>query len=172
MQVYALTSSQSPHETLDLFLTREAAEAELREILQDEPNWKDVSIHSVPYLFCRIARGACARAFMHMGPRTAAVTRSSARQTRSLPGSAARSLRHSPSVRQPPGWTRATSHFGGVATIVSASTTFRRFAAKGLSRISLPCRSDYVSTFRGDECRSATSLPCPRRTTFLRLATP
>jgi hypothetical protein len=29
-------------ETLDLFLTRDAAEAELREILQDEPNWKDV----------------------------------------------------------------------------------------------------------------------------------
>jgi hypothetical protein len=37
MQVYALTSSQSPRETLDLFLTREAAEAELREILEDEP---------------------------------------------------------------------------------------------------------------------------------------
>jgi hypothetical protein len=42
MQVYALTSSQSVHETLDLFLTREAAEAELREILHDEPDWKDV----------------------------------------------------------------------------------------------------------------------------------
>jgi hypothetical protein len=42
MQVYALTSSQSPHEALDLFLTREAAEAELREILEDEPDWKDV----------------------------------------------------------------------------------------------------------------------------------
>jgi len=42
MQVYALTSSQSVHETLDLFLTREAAEAELREILEDEPDWKDV----------------------------------------------------------------------------------------------------------------------------------
>jgi hypothetical protein len=42
MQVYALTSLQSLHETLDLFLTREAAEAELREILHDEPNWKDV----------------------------------------------------------------------------------------------------------------------------------
>jgi hypothetical protein len=42
MQVYALTSSQSLHETLDLFLTREAAEAELREILEDEPEWKDV----------------------------------------------------------------------------------------------------------------------------------
>jgi hypothetical protein len=40
--VHALTSSQSLHETLDLFLTREAAEAELREILQDEPDWKDV----------------------------------------------------------------------------------------------------------------------------------
>ena len=33
MRVHALTSSQSLHETLDLFLTREAAEAELREIL-------------------------------------------------------------------------------------------------------------------------------------------
>jgi hypothetical protein len=42
MQVYALTSSQSLHETLDPFLTREAAEAELREILHDEPDWKDV----------------------------------------------------------------------------------------------------------------------------------
>ncbi len=43
MQVYALlTSSQSLHETLDLFLTREAAEAELREILQDEADWRDV----------------------------------------------------------------------------------------------------------------------------------
>src|SRR5216684_339376 len=50
-------------------------------------------------------------------------------------------------------------------------TTFLRFVADGLSRISLPCRSDYVSTLRGDECRSATSLPCPRRTTFLRFAT-
>jgi hypothetical protein len=42
VQVYALTSSQSPRERLDLFLTREAAEAELREILEDEPDWKDV----------------------------------------------------------------------------------------------------------------------------------
>jgi len=42
MQVYALTSSQSLHETLDLFFTREAAEAELREILEDEPDWRDV----------------------------------------------------------------------------------------------------------------------------------
>jgi hypothetical protein len=42
MQVYAVTSSQSPNETLDLFVTREAAEAELREILEDEPDWKDV----------------------------------------------------------------------------------------------------------------------------------
>jgi hypothetical protein len=42
MQVYALTSSQCLYETLDLFLTREAAEAELREILEDEPDWRDV----------------------------------------------------------------------------------------------------------------------------------
>jgi hypothetical protein len=50
MQVYALTSSQSLRETLDLFLTREAAEAELREILQDEPDWKDV-LRVVPIQF-------------------------------------------------------------------------------------------------------------------------
>jgi hypothetical protein len=43
VQVYALTSSQCLHETLDLFLTREAAEAELREILEDEPDQKDCS---------------------------------------------------------------------------------------------------------------------------------
>jgi hypothetical protein len=42
MQVYALTSSQSIHETLDLFLTQEAAEAELREILEDEHEWVNV----------------------------------------------------------------------------------------------------------------------------------
>jgi hypothetical protein len=42
MLVYALTSSQSLHETLDLFLTREAAEAELQEILMDEPEQRDV----------------------------------------------------------------------------------------------------------------------------------
>jgi hypothetical protein len=42
MLVYALTSSQSPRETLDLFLTQEAAEAELREILEDEPKWVNV----------------------------------------------------------------------------------------------------------------------------------
>jgi hypothetical protein len=42
VQVFALASSQSPRETLDLFLSREAAEAELREILEDEPDWKDV----------------------------------------------------------------------------------------------------------------------------------
>jgi hypothetical protein len=42
MQVYALTSSQCLYETLDLFLTRETAEAELREILMDEPDWKHV----------------------------------------------------------------------------------------------------------------------------------
>jgi hypothetical protein len=37
VQVYALTSSHVPDETLDLFITQEAAEAELREILEDEP---------------------------------------------------------------------------------------------------------------------------------------
>jgi hypothetical protein len=42
VQVFALTSSQLLHKTLDLFLTWEAAEAELREILEDEPDWKDV----------------------------------------------------------------------------------------------------------------------------------
>jgi hypothetical protein len=42
VRVYALTSSQSLRETLDLFLTREAAEDELTEILLDEPDWKDV----------------------------------------------------------------------------------------------------------------------------------
>ena len=42
MQVFALTSSQLISETLDLFLTREAAEAELREILEDEPEWVNV----------------------------------------------------------------------------------------------------------------------------------
>jgi hypothetical protein len=42
MRFYALTSSQCLHETLDLFLSRDAVEAELREILQDEPDWKDV----------------------------------------------------------------------------------------------------------------------------------
>lgn len=42
MQVYALTSSRPLRETLDLFLTREAAEMELREILLDEPDWKDM----------------------------------------------------------------------------------------------------------------------------------
>jgi hypothetical protein len=42
MVVYALTSSQVTGETLDLFVTREAAEAELREILRDEPTWAGV----------------------------------------------------------------------------------------------------------------------------------
>jgi hypothetical protein len=42
VQVYALASSELLHKTLDLFLTREAAEAELREILNDEPAWADV----------------------------------------------------------------------------------------------------------------------------------
>jgi hypothetical protein len=36
MQVYALTSSQSLHETLDLFLTREAAEAESHFVQVDQ----------------------------------------------------------------------------------------------------------------------------------------
>jgi hypothetical protein len=40
--VYALTSSHVPDETLDLFVTQEAAEAELREILEDEPEWVNV----------------------------------------------------------------------------------------------------------------------------------
>ena len=39
MQVYALTSSQMPVRRWDLFLTQEAAESELREILEDEPGW-------------------------------------------------------------------------------------------------------------------------------------
>jgi hypothetical protein len=42
MRVYALTSSHVPDETLDLFVTQEAAEAELREILEDEPEWVNV----------------------------------------------------------------------------------------------------------------------------------
>ena len=42
VRVYALTSSQSPRETLDLFITWDAAESELREILEDEPDWTDV----------------------------------------------------------------------------------------------------------------------------------
>jgi hypothetical protein len=42
MHVYALTSSELLHETLDLYLTREAAEADLREILRDQPGRRDV----------------------------------------------------------------------------------------------------------------------------------
>jgi hypothetical protein len=42
VQVYALTSSQLVSETLDLFLTRKAAEEELQEILEDEPEWVSV----------------------------------------------------------------------------------------------------------------------------------
>ncbi len=42
MQVYALSSSQLPNETLDLFVSRQAAEAELLEILEDEPEWVNV----------------------------------------------------------------------------------------------------------------------------------
>ena len=41
MQVYALTR-HVPSVTLDLFVTQEAAEAELREILEDEPEWVNV----------------------------------------------------------------------------------------------------------------------------------
>ena len=40
--IYALTSTRLLHETLDLFVTREAADAELREILLDETDWKEV----------------------------------------------------------------------------------------------------------------------------------
>ena len=42
MRVYALISSHVSGETLDLFMTQEAAEAELREILEDEPEWDDL----------------------------------------------------------------------------------------------------------------------------------
>jgi hypothetical protein len=42
MRIYALTTSHSPNETVDLFVTREAAEAELDEILEDGPEWVDV----------------------------------------------------------------------------------------------------------------------------------
>jgi hypothetical protein len=42
VQVYALTSSDMTGETLDLYLSRKDAEAELAEILRDEPNWKEV----------------------------------------------------------------------------------------------------------------------------------
>jgi hypothetical protein len=40
VQVYALPSSLALREMLDLFLTREAAEAELREILENERDWE------------------------------------------------------------------------------------------------------------------------------------
>jgi hypothetical protein len=42
LRVYALTSEHVPGETLDLFLTEGAAEAALREILEDEPGWANV----------------------------------------------------------------------------------------------------------------------------------
>ena len=42
MRFYALMSSRLPRETLELFLTEETAEAELREILEDEPEWVNV----------------------------------------------------------------------------------------------------------------------------------
>jgi hypothetical protein len=37
-----VASSHVHDETLDLFLSREAAEVELREILEDEPEWVNV----------------------------------------------------------------------------------------------------------------------------------
>ena len=42
IQVYALTSSHIPDETLDLFLTGKAPETELQAILEDEPEWVNV----------------------------------------------------------------------------------------------------------------------------------
>jgi len=42
LRIYAITSAQIPDETLDLFLTRGAAEAELAEILEDEPGWASI----------------------------------------------------------------------------------------------------------------------------------
>jgi hypothetical protein len=42
VQVFALTSTRVAGETLDLFLSQEVAEAELREILEGEPGWVDV----------------------------------------------------------------------------------------------------------------------------------
>src|SRR5207249_1042993 len=49
-------------------------------------------------------------------------------------------------------------------------TTFLRFAAKGLSRISLPCGRTTFLRFAGISVGAATSLPCPCGATFLRLA--
>jgi hypothetical protein len=42
MQVFALEARSHRARQLDLFLTQEAAEAELREILEDEPEWVNV----------------------------------------------------------------------------------------------------------------------------------
>jgi hypothetical protein len=42
VRVYALATSVTPDETLDLYLRHEDAEAELRKILRDEPDWIDV----------------------------------------------------------------------------------------------------------------------------------
>jgi hypothetical protein len=42
MQVYALASTRVAGQTLDLFLTQEGAKSELREILEDEPEWVNV----------------------------------------------------------------------------------------------------------------------------------
>jgi hypothetical protein len=42
MWIYALVSSRLSRQTLDVFVSRETAEAELREILEDEPGWVNV----------------------------------------------------------------------------------------------------------------------------------
>jgi hypothetical protein len=42
VRVYALVTTETPDETLDLYLRRQDAEAELRKILGDEPEWIDV----------------------------------------------------------------------------------------------------------------------------------
>jgi hypothetical protein len=63
------------------------------------------------------------------------------------------------------------SCFGGVATIVSASDYVSTFRGAGVEPdlVAVPVGLRFY--VRGDECRSATSLPCPRRTTNLRLST-
>jgi hypothetical protein len=42
VRIYALATTVTPDETLDLYLRRDEAEAELRKILGDEPDWIDV----------------------------------------------------------------------------------------------------------------------------------
>src|SRR6266566_1863442 len=60
---------------------------------------------------------------------------------------------------------RVLSHFGGTATMVPASDYVSTFRAKGLSRISLPCRSDYVSTLSDahDQSSITRTLAAPAR---------